>query len=333
MSSTTSSVVKPTAGTSQVTASPATNVLIKKALPPRGLVSSYRKRMERLLTTLRENNMLQGDVRFHTNAGWGVVIWTATVALLGGNEAVEFFFAVVPIGSTGSGFAFFEMYAAGAQAILRWGAGSDRKRHAASERELVVVEEATNMVNSDVERTDILKASSELTALIKEHANQKDMPTHPMICLNVDDYHGYNFTELFDQGEAMRERIHACEQANNPNHLDCCWDMETAALYWRAQQFGRHAATILVPHTQTTALEQECYKVLLESLASYKTDMAVKAATDATTSNDGTSEGGHHRRSLTRTSRQLTSYDRIGVEDALYLADCDVETGNDMFAD
>lgn len=332
MSTTTSSVVKPNAGTSQVTASPVTNVLIKKALPPRGLVSSYRKRMERLITTLRENSMLQGDVRFHTNAGWGVVIWTATVLLLEGNnnQAVEFFFAVVPIGSTGSGFAFFEMYAAGAQAILRWGAGSDRKRHAASERELVVVEEATNMVNSDVQRTDILKASGALTALIKEQARQKDMPTHPMICLNVDDYHGYNFTELFDQGEAMRERIHACEQANNPNHLDCCWDMETAALYWRAQQFGRHAATILVPHTQTPALEQECYKVLLESLASYKTDTTVEAAA---TSNDTASGGGHHRRSLTRTSRQLTSYDRIGVEDALYLADCDVETGNGMFAD
>jgi hypothetical protein len=87
-----------------------TNVLIKKTLPARGVVSSNPKRVERLLTRASEEGLLT-NVQEHTNVGWGVTISTATFS------GISIFVAGVPMGAAGSGFAFFEMFAAGAQAV------------------------------------------------------------------------------------------------------------------------------------------------------------------------------------------------------------------------
>jgi hypothetical protein len=87
-----------------------TNVLIQKTLPARGVVSSNPKRVERLLTRASEEGLLT-NVQEHTNVGWGVTIYTATFG------DVPIFVAGVPMGAAGSGFAFFEMFAAGAQAV------------------------------------------------------------------------------------------------------------------------------------------------------------------------------------------------------------------------
>lgn len=87
-----------------------TNVLIKKILPARGVVSSNPKRVERLLTRASEEGLLT-NVQEHTNVGWGVTIYTAAFS------DVPIFVAGVPMGAAGSGFAFFEMFAAGAQAV------------------------------------------------------------------------------------------------------------------------------------------------------------------------------------------------------------------------
>ena len=88
-----------------------TNVIIKKPLPARGVVSSNPKRVEHLLQNAKENQLLT-DIETHTNVGWGVTIYTAVY-----KNDVEIFIAGVPMGSAGSGFAFFEMFAAGAQAV------------------------------------------------------------------------------------------------------------------------------------------------------------------------------------------------------------------------
>ena len=84
-----------------------TNVIVKQPLPARGVVSSNPKRVERLLQNAKANNLLT-NVKTHTNVGWGVTIFTAVYK----NE-VEIFIAGVPMGSAGSGFAFFELFAAG----------------------------------------------------------------------------------------------------------------------------------------------------------------------------------------------------------------------------
>jgi hypothetical protein len=104
--------VFPTKGTPLVDGpSTHTNVIIKQPLPARGVVSSNPKRVERLLQNAKENQLLT-DIKTHTNVGWGVTIYTAVY-----KNDVEIFIAGVPMGSAGSGFAFFEMFAAGAQAV------------------------------------------------------------------------------------------------------------------------------------------------------------------------------------------------------------------------
>lgn len=87
-----------------------TNVLIHKTLPARGVVSSNPKRVERLLKRTSQEGLLT-NVQEHTNVGWGVTIYTAMF------RDVPIFVASVPMGAGGSGFAFFEMFAAGAQAV------------------------------------------------------------------------------------------------------------------------------------------------------------------------------------------------------------------------
>lgn len=84
------------------------NVLVKQRLPSRGIVSSNPKRVERLLQ--RSTGLLK-DIKEHTNSGWGVVIYTCTY------DGIPMFIGSVPMGAGGSGFAFFEMYAAGAQVV------------------------------------------------------------------------------------------------------------------------------------------------------------------------------------------------------------------------
>lgn len=93
-----------------------TNVIIKKPLPARGVVSSNPKRVERLLRNAKENQLLT-DIKSHTDVGWGVNIATAVYHDKQNDCSVEIFIAGVPMGSAGSGFAFFEMFAAGAQAV------------------------------------------------------------------------------------------------------------------------------------------------------------------------------------------------------------------------
>lgn len=91
-------------------ASTHTNVLIKKTLPARGVASSNPKRVERLLHCAVEDGLFT-NVKEHTNVGWGVTIHTVTY------KNVDMFVAGVPMGAAGSGFAFFEMFAAGAQVV------------------------------------------------------------------------------------------------------------------------------------------------------------------------------------------------------------------------
>jgi hypothetical protein len=87
-----------------------TNVIIKRPLPSRGVVSSNPKRVERLLQHAEKLGLLT-EIKMHTNVGWGITIHSAVY------KNVEIFVAGIPMGSAGSGFAFFEMFAAGAQAV------------------------------------------------------------------------------------------------------------------------------------------------------------------------------------------------------------------------
>jgi len=304
-------------------ASTETNVLIKKALPARGIVSSNPKRIDRFLTTASRKGLIS-DIKKHTDSGWGIVIWTVTF------HNVEYFIAVVPIGATGAGFAFFELFAAGAQAVLRFGAGSNANRESLP-REIVVVDEASNMESlvyasgrEDARRNEILKASGQLVDLLVAKASEKEMPLKRMICYNVEDYHAYNFSELFKDGEVTQRRIKRKEEVCKSKGKDCCWDMETAALFWRAEQFGTHAATVLVPSEswQTVELEHAYYTVMLESLLDFCPRLVEKLPST------------NNLKSLySRGTRKHSTNDFIGSDDPVFCAEIDVETGNNLFND
>jgi hypothetical protein len=111
-------------------------------------------------------------------------------------------------------------------------------------RELVVVDQADNLAGlpyasgrSDIGPEDVIDASTELVDLLAETVQEKNLSLKRMICHNVEDYHAYNFSQFFVNGEqeitAQIERL----ERNDRDHC-CCWDMETAALFWRASQFG-----------------------------------------------------------------------------------------------
>lgn len=295
-------------------ASTSTNVLVKKLLPARGIVTSNPKRAERLLARSGVAN-----VKVHTDSGWGVKIWTFFF------DNIQFFCAVVPIGSTGAGFAFFEMYAAGAQAILRFGAGSDRERSSLP-KEIVVVDQATNLDGLlraagqiDGPRSKILNASNDLVALITSKAAGKQMPMKKKICYNVEDYHAYNFSELFESRDIIQKSIQSKQSMNDK---PACWDMETGALYWRATQFGLHAVTVLVPLKPDPAMEREYYHVMLESLHNFSARAQGKQE----------AEGQNLlRSSVARHTRATITDDLIGVEDPYFASIDDVETGNGLF--
>jgi len=181
--------------------------------------------------------------RRHTDS-WGVSVWTGE---FGGTEV---FVASVPMGAGGSGFAFHELFSAGALAIIRFGS-NDRRVTAERLRVLSIVEWADNLYGlmrdsgfSETELGTRVVASPELKASVLHTANDFGCKAELAGCHHVEDYHAWNYPHLVkDTGAAIQQRIDLLEDRENA--LPHVWDMETAALYLRAQQFGRHALTIL----------------------------------------------------------------------------------------
>lgn len=217
------------------------------------------------------------------------------------------------------------MFAAGAQVIVRYGANDAT----ATMREFVIVDSADNLVglpyaagNKNASRNDVFRASSELVGLLKFKASSQGLPIKQMICHNVEDYHCYNFSEFFENGETIRAQIEERKKGSSST-MECCWDMETAALLLRASQFGRHAATVLLPTKSSLEIETTHFGVIFEALH----DFAAEASGEDAPGDDGV--GGVP---LSRSTRRHSTNDLIGIEEPLFLTE-DVETGNDLFAD
>ena len=257
-----------------------TNVLIKKTLPPRGVVSSNPKLVQRLLDTAQQEKMLT-NVTVHTDNGWGVIIYTAE------HLNKPLFIASVPMGAAGSGVAFFEMFAAGAHAIIRYGS-NDRDVGMENLRDIIVVDKADNVIGMRADACSLevdgssraIGASLKLVAALETGAKQIGRPVKPMVCHNVEDYHAFNFPQFFYQPTtaSITARIADLEAADGDRMH--CWDMETGALFLRAQQFGRHAATVLQSLIKrpgmspyegehgkiSLEMEREFYKLVLDAL-------------------------------------------------------------------
>jgi hypothetical protein len=92
-----------------------------------------------------------------------------------------------------------------------------------------------------------------------------------------------------------------------------------SALFYRAQQYGLHAATVLIPMTAEGA-ELSHYQLLFQTLV----DFAPSAALPSSRTKSAT-------RSRSRSNRRFSTNDLIGTEDSLFLND--PELGNNLFVD
>lgn len=188
-------------------------------------------------------------------------------------------------------------------------------------QELVVVDKADNLVGlpyasgrSDIGPEDTIDASAELVDLLAETVQERGLLLKRMICHNVEDYHAYNFSEFFVNGE---EDITAQIERLERNDRDHCWDMETAALFWRASQFGLHAATVLqnlLKRPGTSPYEGEHGKI---SLAMESTFYLVIFETLLEFSPKANPIEGQLTTPIPRSLRRFSSNDCIGVEELL----------------
>ena len=212
------------------------NVLIKETLPRAGVVSSNPQRSKRMVETCLK------DAELHTNS-WGVVIY------VGRYLGQKMFISSVPMGGGGSGFAFLEMYAAGAEYIVRYGS-NDRFITQDNLKDIIIVDEADNLYGlmrdsgaPESEWGRSLYASSMLTETLINKASTLGYPVKRMICHHVEDYHAYNYPELTSENYEEIQKI--IQRVENRSKKSSAWDMETAALFWRSKQFCKHAITVL----------------------------------------------------------------------------------------
>lgn len=208
-----------------------------------GVVTSNPQRALRLV----EKKIL--DAETHTDA-WGIVVHT------GRYKEVTVFVASVPMGGGGSGFAFLELFASGARSVIRYGSND---KPFSTRREILAVTQADGlyglMRDSGAPEElwgTTLPASPRLIEATYNNAQAAGLAVRPVTCHHVEDYHVRNFPHLADSGSRSQKFV---QDAESRDTGDSVWDMETAALYWRAQQFEREAATVLQSLTKNRATE------------------------------------------------------------------------------
>lgn len=222
------------------------NVIIKNELPPFGIVCSNPQRAHRLANqhlTDPQHEHLHPLV--HSNA-WGIEIYTDVHP-----SGLDYFIATLPMGAAGSALAFHEMFVAGAKFLVRFGT-NDRQVTEADLTDIVVVGEADNLFGlmRDLQCDEStwgkpIPASPLLIEMLEASATSLGWVTVQAVCHNVEDYHSLAFIHhLPDDVRQQRINDVASVESRVPN-LRQCWDMESAALFLKANMFGCHAAAVL----------------------------------------------------------------------------------------
>jgi hypothetical protein len=108
------------------------------------------------------------------------------------------FIAVTPMGSTGDGMCFWELYAAQAQAILRLGA-NDQKQTPDKQQIVICNLAPCGGRFLKVTRQTIFPASKVMVESLRKNFASESVVVLPVH--HVEDFHAYNFSEcLPDQG-------------------------------------------------------------------------------------------------------------------------------------
>ncbi len=213
------------------------NIIVKTPVPKKGIVSSNPERTLRLASHFLEN----ASVAIQS---WGIGVITGKVTRDGVSE--DFFFAYAPMGASGSAMAFHELFAAGAEEVVRLGS-NDVWVTEDDMNALVLISEARGLRgvawDQGIDEKDVdqpLLPDHDLHQRLMERCRLSRFQYSERICFNVDDYHAYLYPERMEAPQRIQQRL-ATYNACAPY----CRDMETASLFLKANQFGRKASSVL----------------------------------------------------------------------------------------
>lgn len=213
------------------------NVIVKDPIPKKGIVSSNPERSLRLSSKFLEKSIVKVQ-------SWGVGITVGKVTF--GDAHEDFFFAYVPMGASGSAHAFHEIFAAGAEEVVRFGS-NDVWVQENDIDSLVLVRESRGLRglswDHGIDDQDVdlpLIPDHELNQRLIKSCHRNRFLFSERVCFNVDDYHAYLYPELMENPQRIKQRLDAYNSFGPYSR-----DMETASLFLKANQFGAKAASVL----------------------------------------------------------------------------------------
>lgn len=211
------------------------NLFVRVAVPKKGIVCSNQDRATRISRILK-------NVKTHTSK-WGPKIY------IGNYKGQELFIASVPVGS-GSGLMFTELYAAGAEYIIRYGS-DDLKNTTEKEEELVkVINETDNLYGyekasgvPEEEWGKSIFASPIILKALRDEAIFRKIIIDERICHHLENYHALRNPEKFSPARApiLKQQLAAIKRTDKNESFD----MESAVLFRVAKDFDKHAAAVL----------------------------------------------------------------------------------------
>lgn len=211
------------------------NLFVRIPVPKKGIVCSNQSRVERLSKILENPKLYE--------IPWGPKIY------IGSYKGNEIFIASAPVGS-GSGLMFTELYAAGADYIIRY--GSDDVKNPTEEEKYVIkiIDETDNLYGfnlasgvSKCEWGKSLFASEKILEVLKKEALHRNLKTETRVCHHLENYHALRTPEKFssDRKKCLQAQL-KCIARNEKKES---FDMESAVLFRVAKDFNKHAASVL----------------------------------------------------------------------------------------
>ena len=159
------------------------------------------------------------------------------------------FIASAPVGS-GSGLMFKELYAAGAQYIIRYGS-DDVKNPAPNEKNIIkIIDETDHLYGFSLASGLDLNASGksvfatpEIVSALTEEALERNLLIEKRVCHHLENYHALRTPEKFSpqRRKVLETQLNSLKRDDKKGSFD----MESAVLFRVAQDFKRHAAAVL----------------------------------------------------------------------------------------
>lgn len=256
------------------------NLFVRIPVPKRGVVCSNQGRVDRIGKILFADTSITHTV---FEVPWGPKIY------VGSYNDEQFFIASAPVGA-GSGLMFTELYAAGAEFIIRYGS-DDVKNPLPNEKGLVkIISETDNLYGYNIasgvpeeEWGASVFASSLLLDALAEESRVRNLPTEDRICHHLENYHSLRTPEKFsdDRHVVLAAKLQSLTEKADRLGKKSSFDMESAVLFRVAKDFGKHAACVLqtvnkensgegpyegTNKIQALALENEFISFVLSSL-------------------------------------------------------------------